>query len=376
MGQQNEPGPAVGRIHLFVFIHDLAPFGAQRVALNTVKYLDKDVFRVTVCYFWGDGTLEGAFRDCGAEVISLGARRYLDPEAWLRLFFLILKSRPDIIQTNMPELSLPVRLLALFLPGTRVLHTVQNPFSSEPWYWRFLNIKTLFLCARVVFCSKSMKAESGYNGKNAYVVQNGVEMCPAVSGSGLRVELGIGQNEKVVCCVARLARQKGQDVLISALALLAAQKRVIRFLLVGDGENLESLKTLAVKLGVADKIVFMGRRSDIAGIYAASDIYAAPSRWEGLGISLGEAMLAGLPCVGTNIAGHSDILKNGVTGLTVPAEDVAALAAGIARLLDNPAESVRLATTAGEVIRTGFTVVGMAKKYEKIYLGLAVESRQ
>jgi len=55
---------------------------------------------------------------------------------------------------------------------------------------------------------------------------------------------------------------------------------------------------------------------------------------------------------------------------------VAALAAGIARLLDNPAESVRLATTAGEVIRTGFTVVGMAKKYEKIYLGLAVESRQ
>ncbi len=367
-------------IRLFIFIHDLAPFGAQRVALNTVRHLDKNIFRVTVCSFGVDGTLAGEFRDCGAEVIQLGAMRYLVPGAWLRLVFLILKSGPDIVQTNMPELSLPVRLLALFLPGTRVIHTVQNPFSSAPWYWRCLNICTLWLCDRVIFCSQSLKDGTGLNSRflrsRCYVVQNGIEIGAVPPVPGLRAELGIGDGEKVICCVARLARQKGQDILIRAIAELAGQKRSVRLLLAGDGEDAESLKALAGELGVSGKVAFLGRRSDISRILSASDIYAAPSRWEGLGLSLGEAMLAGIPCVGTDIDGHVDILKDGITGVAVPLEDASALAAGIIHLLDNPAEARKLAAAAGEFIRAGFTVEGMAKKYEKIYLDLAGDSRK
>lgn len=362
-------------VKLLIFIHDLAPFGAQRVALNTVKHLDKQKISVAVCSFGGDGTLAAEFRGQGAEVTLLGARRYLDPAAWRRLFSLILGSRPDIVQTNMPELSLPVRLLALFLPGTRVIHTVQNPFSSEPWYWRFLNKGTLFLCARVVFCSESMKAGAGYDGEKFIAVQNGMELIPAPAGSGFRPDLGIKQGEKVICCIARLARQKGQDALVRAVALLHGQKRNVRLLLVGDGEDSENLKLQAREVGVSDKVSLLGRRSDTAAILAASDIYAAPSRWEGLGISLGEAMLAGVPCVATAISGHADILKDGITGIAVPPEDAPALAAGIARLLDDPAEAGRLAAAARAFIKAEFTVESMAKKYEKIYLDLAGRAR-
>jgi len=366
-----------GKIRLLVFIHDLAPFGAQRVALNTVKYLNKDRFQVSVCSFWGDETLAPEFSACGAEVLFLRARRFLDPAAWVRLVRLLLRLRPHIVQTNMPELSLPVRLLGPFLSGFKILHAVENPLHSEPWYWRLLNRATFLLCSRVVFCSESIAAVAGFRtggpGERLRVVQNGIDLhgAPTKGREGARALLGISDAEKVACCLARLARQKGQDVLIKAAALLIKRGRRLRVLLAGDGEDLPELRLLAAGLGVEKEVSFLGRCSDVGEVLAASDVYAAPSRWEGLGLSLGEAMLAGVPCVGTAIPGHADILKDGVTGLTVPPEDSEALAAGIARLLDDGALASALAQRAGALIRTDFTAEAMAGKYEKIYLEIA-----
>lgn len=351
---------------LLLFLHDLAPFGAERVALGIARHVDRSAFDVTACSFAGDEALAPEFRAAGAEVVALRARRFLDLRAWLRLARLILSARPDLIQTNLAELSIPVRLLSLFLPGTRVIHSVQNPLSSEPWYWRLLNRLTFFLCAKVVFCSESMLAGDGASGRRFLVVQNAMELPPG--GTGVPRAAGGG---KTVCCVARLARQKGQDVLLRALALLAARGRRLRLLLAGDGEDLGMLKDLAAELKVSPQVSFLGRRSDIGAVLAASDIYAAPSRWEGLGISLGEAMLAGLPCVGTAIPGHADILRDGETGIAVLPEDPAALAAGIARLLDDPALAARLAAAGKKLIAERFSVAAMAKKYERVYLEAA-----
>ena len=301
----------------------------------------------------------------------LKARRFLDLAAWTLLVRTLSRSGSDIVQTNMAELSLPVRLLALFLPKLHVVHTVQNPVSSEPWYWRVLNLLTLSLCDRIVFCSESLRAESGISGGKILAVQNGIEIeSPALDLKNLREKFGLGQEEKVVCCVARLTRQKGQDILIRAIAQLAAQKKNIRLLLAGDGEDADSLIILSKELGVERLVHFLGRRFDIPEILSISDVYAAPSRWEGLGISLGEAMLAGIPCVGTKIAGHVDILKDGITGLAVTPGDPSAMAAGIMRLLDNPGEARSMAQIAREFIKAGFTIRSMAEKYEKIYLDL------
>jgi glycosyltransferase involved in cell wall biosynthesis len=359
---------------VFYFIHDLAPYGAQRVVLYAVKKLDKKIFRATVCSFWGEETLATEFKRCGAEVVFLRARRFLDPVAWIRFVYLLFRARPDIIQTNLAELSFPVRLLSLFLPGLHVVHNVQNPLSSEPWYWRFLNRMTLRMCDAIAFSGKGI-VEKGIQQAPSlksrfFVVQNSVELDvpPAGAGAGLREELGITADGKVIGCVGRLVRQKGQDILINAAAVLAREKRRIRLLLVGDGELLPELQEEVKRLELEREVIFLGRRADIARILSACDIYAAPSRWESFNIALGEAMLSGRPCVATDIPGHADLLLDGVTGVAIPTENVDALAKAIAQLMDNPVGAQKLAAAATELVRTEFTVEKMAAKYEKLYL--------
>ncbi len=357
-------------VNLLMLIHDLAPFGAQRVALNILKYSDPGKLRVTVCSFGKDNALAAEFRAAGAEVIELEASRYLDLKAWTCFFGVVSVLRPDIIQTNLAELSVPLRLLRIFLHGARIVHTVQNPLSSEPWYWRLLNRATLFLCAGTVFCSEGIKAEAGLSGKKLSVIQNGIRQLPAAAGRPLRRELGIGEDAKVVCCVARLARQKGQDILIRALAMLAAEYPELCLLLAGDGEDRGMLESLAAAEGVGAKVFFLGRRADVAEILASSDIYAAPSRWEGFGLSLGEAMLSGIPCVATLIPGHTDMLRDGITGVAVPAENPAGMAAGIRRLIVDAAAAREISRAASGFISLNFNVKDMALRYQELYSAL------
>jgi glycosyltransferase involved in cell wall biosynthesis len=358
------------KIKLFIFIHDLAPFGAQRVALYTVKNLSPEKFSVIVCPFGGDETLAPEFATAGAKVVPLKARRFLDIGAWYRVAKLLFVERPDIIQTNLPELSVPVRLIALFIPGLRVIHGVHNPFASEPWYWRSLNLLTAPFCAAIAFSSQGlMNYELKRRGPlhaRLVAIPNGVE--PATGTKGLREELGIGAGEKVVCCAARLTPQKGQDILIRAMAELVRKKNNVRLLLAGDGEDFESLKALSTELGLDGKVLFLGRRDDIGRLLAASDIYASASRWESFDIALGEAMLAGLPCVGTEIAGHEDILKDCETGIAVPPWSPVAMASAIELIIDRPETAAQMAAAAKELIRRDFSPEAMGKKYENLYL--------
>jgi len=363
-------------IHLLYFIHDLAPFGAQRVVLNTVKHLDSHTFKVTVCSFSGNETLSKELIKYGVEVILLRAKRFLDFFAWIKFIIYLIRSRPDIIQTNLPELSFFVRLIALFLRNVHVVHNIQNPIASEPFYWRLINYTTLVLCNAIVFCSQGIcndaRLKSQYVLKKTFVVQNGMEIDHVNDASmeKLHQELCIDKNESIVACIGRLSEQKGQDTLIEALSILLKNKRKLKLLLAGDGPMCQKLTEIAERLKVKQEIIFLGERRDVSRILHISDVYAAPSRWEGLSLALGEAMLSRKPCVATSIPGHADILHNNITGIAVPPDNAEALANGIDWLLSHPDEAEKMAAVASDFIRKNFSTHEMAKKFEKIYLSL------
>ncbi|HBU69270.1 MAG TPA: hypothetical protein DEE98_02680 [Elusimicrobia bacterium] len=360
---------------IFYFLHDLAPFGAQRAVLYAVKNIDKAAFSVFVCSLWHEETMKADFENAGAKVVLLRAKRFFDIFAWLRLVTTLKRLRPDIIHTTIPELGVIVRFLKFILPGTKIVHTFQNPLSSETSFWRSLNAKTIGLCDFVTFASLGIVTEvldAAPVIKSKYaVIQNSVTLNEhSGQKSDIRKEFKIDASARLLVCNGRLTRQKGQEFLIDALNILADKGLNLKLMLVGDGDQLDYFKQRTVNLGLTDSVIFAGRRMDIPSILQAADIYAAASRWESFNIALGEAMLAGLPCVASDIPGHKDLAENHKTAILVKAENSADTAAAIEWILEHAEESKTIAETAKKRVAEEFTPEKMGRKYQDLYLSL------
>jgi glycosyltransferase involved in cell wall biosynthesis len=166
---------------------------------------------------------------------------------------------------------------------------------------------------------------------------------PDAQRARLRDRLGIDGGEAVVLSIGRLSREKGHADLLRALGLLRSSTRPWKLLLVGTGPERNKLGELARSLGISERIVFAGFHADVTAFYAIADVFALASHSEGSSNVLLEAMTARVPIVATGAGGNPEIILDGETGLLVPVGDPRALASAIARLLQEPQLSSRLA---------------------------------
>jgi glycosyltransferase involved in cell wall biosynthesis len=150
-----------------------------------------------------------------------------------------------------------------------------------------------------------------------------------------------------VVFVGRLHRQKGVDTLVTAVRRLPSDTMLT---LVGDGPERRAIERQAREMGIAERVRITGfvPHADVPALLAAADVVVLPSRYEELGTALVEAMAAGRPIVATAVGGIPEVVRDGVGGLLVPADDPAALAAAIGRILADPALAARLAAGARE----------------------------
>jgi GalNAc-alpha-(1->4)-GalNAc-alpha-(1->3)-diNAcBac-PP-undecaprenol alpha-1,4-N-acetyl-D-galactosaminyltransferase len=147
--------------------------------------------------------------------------------------------------------------------------------------------------------------------------------------------------------VARLHRQKGQDVLLDAFAAFAPYHPQVRLVVAGEGGARESLEARARALGIADRVDMPGAVADVAGLYGQGPVFVLPSRHEGTPNALLEAMAHGLACAASACSpGVAASLRDGQEGLLVPPEDAVALAAALRRLFEDPDLRARLAVAA------------------------------
>ena len=165
-----------------------------------------------------------------------------------------------------------------------------------------------------------------------------------------RRRLGIGERP-VVVCVSRLVARKGQDVLVRALPAVRRAVPGAVLLLVGEGPDAARLHRLATAAGVAGAVIFTGavRREELAGYYAAGDVFAMPcrSRWggfdvEGLGMVYLEAAAAGLPVVAGSSGGAPEAVRDGETGYVVAGKSVGAIAQRLTALLRDPVQAAEM----------------------------------
>jgi glycosyltransferase involved in cell wall biosynthesis len=179
----------------------------------------------------------------------------------------------------------------------------------------------------------------------------------------LRSSWSGGRQTPIVLCLARLHRQKGIEFLLQA----ATRVPDAVFVIVGEGPAREALEAQARELRVQDRFVFLGQRDDVPDLLASCDVFVLPSLWEGLPLSILEAMAANKPVIATNVGGTPEAITNGETGLLVPPEDPTALATAIQSVLHDPEFARGLAARGRAHVRQEFSVETMVSRITAIY---------
>jgi glycosyltransferase involved in cell wall biosynthesis len=220
---------------------------------------------------------------------------------------------------------------------------------------------------------KETLVKGGLDGGTIYVVPNGIDPDDWSPGAGrvqARRDLGIPPNAPVVLTVCRLFPEKGPGDLIKALPALRAERADVRLVVVGEemvrGYR-DELERLSRDLGVADSVLFTGRRSDVPHLMAAADIYAMPSLHEPFGLVYLEAMAMQLPVVALRSGGAPEVIEDGRTGLLSEPGDIEGLSDHIVTLLRNPDRRLGMGAHGRRRVETRYTAVQMARGVADVY---------
>jgi glycosyltransferase involved in cell wall biosynthesis len=207
-----------------------------------------------------------------------------------------------------------------------------------------------------------------FHPRRVVVVRNSVDPAAFRGSAPAALRQSLTRNgEPLVLTLARLDPQKGLPYLLEAAKSLPKAT----FAIAGDGRDRQALEEQARALGLEGRVHFLGYRDDIPDLLAACDLFVLPSLFEGLPISVLEAMAAGKPVVATRIGGTDEAVEHGVTGLLVPARDAEVLAAAIRQLLSNPADARRMGE-AGRARALGeFSAESMVASMTRLYEELA-----
>lgn len=293
------------------------------------------------------GWLADACRDLGVPWTAWPAGREPGPAVpreTRALVRLLGPLAPDLVHLHSSKAGLAGRLAlrggrpTVFQPHAWSFAAAAGPKGRLALTWERAALRWTHL---VLCCSEQERAEGQRHGVDgpALVVPNGVDLsrfahATADERQAARRRLGIEAGTPVAVCVGRLSRQKGQDVAVAAWPRVRRQVPDARLLLVGDGPERPALAAAA-----GEGVELLGARDDVADLLAAADVALLPSRWEGLALSLLEAMARGRPVVTTAVAGSDVVAPGGAqeaAGAVVPVEDPDALADAVALRLRDP----------------------------------------
>jgi len=239
---------------------------------------------------------------------------------------------------------------------------------------RQLERRALGLVDRVIAVSREDATflRSRYGLGNVVCVPNGVDIRSLESTpshrESLRQELGLPPDASVFLTVARFHFQKGYDVLLEAVRLGRDlfRRRGVFFVWVGDGRERCALQEEAGRALLADRVRFVGERPDAARMMKAADLFVLPSRWEGLPVSLLEALFCGLPVVASNTCGNREAVLDGVNGLLFENGSATALLRALESMTD-PARRKALRPCPDGAFRRRHDIANTARALERLY---------
>lgn len=357
--------------------------GTELNAVRTAEALDPARVRLTVALLGADGELRERYERLGVEIhgFPIGTLRGRRTLAEGRRFVKLLRAeRIDVVHCHdmysnvFGSVAARVAGVAGVIVSRRWSNTLPDPAL------RAANGIAYRVGHRVLANSEavaaSLQADEGVAARRIAVIPNFVEEAafdrpdPEARRAG-RASLGAGPDERVIGIVARLAPVKDHATLLRAFGVLSGRTPGLRLVLVGDGPERARLAALATELGVERQVTFAGTRPHRPNPHHLFEVSVLSSISEGFPNSVVEAMAAARPIVATRVGGTPDAIADGITGILVPPQDPAALAEGIARMLEHPDEARTMGIAAAEAARTSYSRPAVLARLMSLYEELA-----
>lgn len=358
--------------------------GAETLLFQLVSHTDWERSHSSVLSLTDEGPMLGRkIRDAGVPLECLGFPRGLPhPGMIAKLGRRIRQIRPDVVQTWMYHADL-VTALAMAPMRRRPLVWGIHSASVDPTRLKRQTLWVIRACARlsrrlpsqIVCCSEAARVSHigfGYAPGKMRVIPNGVgtdEFVPCAEARGqFRRELGLPPDTPLIGLIARLDPQKDHETFFRAAGRLRQARPDAHFVLCGGGITADNaqLRAWAEAAGVAERTHLLGLRGDVPTVTAALDIATCCSTSESFGLTLGEAMACGVPCVTTALDGPLALV--GDLGRVVPVGDAEALADAWQEMLYLTANQRRQwAARARRRIEDEFSLQRMVRGYESLY---------
>jgi mannosyltransferase len=242
------------------------------------------------------------------------------------------------------------------------------------------SVYTRWLIRRMDAVVATSPQAASYLERPATVIMHGIDLealRPAKDKASVRRGLGLPAEGTLIGCFGRLRAQKGTDVLIDACLTVLPRHPGTRVILTGRELSdqrafMDAQRAKLAAAGLTDRVTFLGERpwSEMERLYRALDLFIAPARWEGFGLTPIEAMASGVPVIATRVGAFEAQVNDPATGRLIPPGDTGALAAAMQAMLSDPAALAVAGQAARARVEAQFDIRGEATALEAVYRGL------
>jgi glycosyltransferase involved in cell wall biosynthesis len=357
--------------------------GAERLLSLMAKRIDREAFQVEVAYLlpWKDAFVADLELN-GIATVCLDAGRTSEL-GWPRRLRRLIASRDyALVHTHSPVPAAVARLVVR--PPTRLVHTEHNLWDRYRWPTFAANALTYARNDVVLSVSDGVTASIDRprwarlgDEPPVETLLHGVAPDEIPWGPDARArarrQLGVEDHDAVVGCVANFTPKKDHEGLLHAMRRVRERIPEAVLVLIGSGPIEDQIRAQARRIGLEATVRFLGARDDVPNLLPGFDVFVLGSRFEGLPISLLEAMAAEVACVATRVGGIPEVITDGLDGRTVRAGDPEALATGLLDVLTDRVARRAMAVAGRRRVQEAFSIDRAVRRTEELYGNLLLE---
>ena len=347
--------------------------GVQNVMLAILNSLDKNKYDIYIISKPG-GPLVERVLELGYNYIPLRSfkRRVsiMDFVAFMKLIIIFNKYNFDIVHTHSSKPGFIGRIAARIAGVPKIVHTVHG-FPFHPYqnklimnFYRYMEKFASLFCDKVVFVNNSERETAIVNHliqpQKVITIYNGIEL------PKIEIQKKRKSDKFIIGSCLRFWKQKNIIETVDAAIRVCKQNENIKFIFVGDGELYNVVEKMVYDSGLIDRIQLPGWQKNVTEWLQKFDVFLLYSKWEGLPLSILEAMSFGLPIVASNIKGNNELVSDN-NGFLVPINDIDRLSAVLLSLPNKKERLKKLGENSRKLIGDKFNITDFIRKYKDVY---------